>query len=399
VFLVDEFLNEQMGSVMTKSVISAEDWSLIVDRIEEGLCVPFLGSGANVVSGPYQKGLPLGGDVSWRIMQMWMDLFDVDLKHVTKVSTHEKIMQSPGFEDLTRLMLFNLARVSMHVEFRHDWARLIKFLKIILPDETSDPSPLLNTLARLPSPGRPTSPPFQLIVTTNYDRLMENALKEYASSQANPNEMKVIIQPIAGFKAAERRRIDKELSEFHGVVIYKIHGSFSENKDEERHSIVITEEDYIKFLLTITNTKQGIPELIKAKLVDSTLLFLGYSLEDWDFRTLFKGLIETLPERKQRKSFAIQRYPSSFWVDFWDSKGVQIRDVDLYEFAEDLGLALGLEDEPRHRALCEVYRLGRFDAISDRRFARQTWPEFARAIVEKSGGDWDDFRARNRIPG
>lgn len=68
----------------------------------------------------------------------------------------------------------------------------------------------------------------------------------------------------------------------------------------------------------------------------STLLFLGYSLEDWDFRTIFKGLIETLDRREQYRSFAIQEDPSSFWCEYWESKKVTIYNVDLYEFAQEL---------------------------------------------------------------
>jgi hypothetical protein len=71
-------------------------------------------------------------------------------------------------------------------------------------------------------------------------------------------------------------------------------------------------------------------------MVDSSLLFLGYSLEDWDFRTLYKGLVEQLPVRKQRISFALQKDPPPFWESYWASKHVKIYNVDLYEFADEL---------------------------------------------------------------
>src|SRR5262249_2567138 len=156
-------------------------------------------------------------------------------------------------------------------------------------------------------------PPFQLIVTTNYDQLLERALRD------SGRDPWVIVQPIEGFKSTDRRKLDEKLAEFEGDVVYKIHGSFSaapgSPASSPAHWIVITEEDYIKFLLTITRVKEGIPEQIVTKLKLSSLLFLGYSLEDWDFRTLYKGMIETLKERDRWTSFAIQRNPTPFWVD------------------------------------------------------------------------------------
>ena len=78
------------------------------------------------------------------------------------------------------------------------------------------------------------------------------------------------------------------------------------------------------------------PEQIKAKLVYSSLLFLGYSLEDWDFRTLFEALIRDLPPHQRRISFAIQKDPSRFWVKYWEDKKVVIYNMDLYDFAGQL---------------------------------------------------------------
>ena len=87
---------------------------------------------------------------------------------------------------------------------------------------------------------------------------------------------------------------------------------------------------------------RGVPRLISGELADGTLLFLGYSLEDWTFRTIFKGLIESLPKTKQRRSFAIQLHPPDFWVRFWQSKGVEIYDMDLHDFADELARRAGV---------------------------------------------------------
>jgi hypothetical protein len=98
----------------------------------------------------------------------------------------------------------------------------------------------------------------------------------------------------------------------------------------------LTEEDYIRFLTVIGQPGAGVPNYVSSKLVYSRLLFLGYSLEDWDFRTLYKCLVEALPHDQRRTAFAIQWHPPKFWVNYWQKKQVIIYDYDVYRFADEL---------------------------------------------------------------
>jgi hypothetical protein len=76
---------------------------------------------------------------------------------------------------------------------------------------------LLNTLARLP---------FRLIVTTNYDRLMERALEQ--NQQPRPT---IVTQPIHGFTPREQRGLRARLAGNDGLILYKIHDTFVESND------------------------------------------------------------------------------------------------------------------------------------------------------------------------
>jgi hypothetical protein len=236
------------------------------------------------------KGLPLGADVAGELV-----------KQIQFKGANAK----------------DLARVALQYEFETDRPYLINMLKTILPDLKCTPSPLLEILARLP---------FKLIITTNYDRLLERALEK--------QDFKPIFQSAKGFEdTPETKKQFEELEEYSGLMIYKILVTFLDKvlgpaqlEDEELSPLIITEDDYIEFL-TVVGKDKDIP---------STLLFLGYSLEDWDFRTIYKGLIEPLPKHQARKSFAIQKDPSEFWVEFWQKKGVEIYNLDLYDFAEQL---------------------------------------------------------------
>ena len=96
----------------------------------------------------------------------------------------------------------------------------------------------------------------------------------------------------------------------------------------------ITEDDYIKFISLINDGELGIPRPILSKIKNRSLLFLGYSLEDWDIRMIYKVFMEPIPQNLKQKSFAIQKNASDFWIEFWEKKEVKIYNMDLYDFAD-----------------------------------------------------------------
>lgn len=319
------------------TVVDNHHWNTIVERIYRRECVPFLGAAVNINSDTkkYSKGLPMGKGVTLRLLEHLLELKKISAwEDLAEVMAKDLRFDKDGpFADLSRVEMQDLARVALHLRTKVDNPRLVGMVKEILNDDEAvvEPSPLLNTLATMP---------FRLVVTTNYDRLMERALKH--------RHPYVITQPIKGFSSKEQNRLKKELSVYlaadqvTNTILYKVHGSFAEERDPltralmDRSSIIISEEDYIQFLTTIGNDTKGLPNMVKQWLKDSTLLFLGYSLEDWDIRTLYEGLIETLETQVKRDSFAIQLNPPDFWVRYWAKKDVIIYNVDLYEFADEL---------------------------------------------------------------
>jgi hypothetical protein len=334
--------------------ISPMQWDLILRRMSKGRCVPFLGAAVNVRSRdesyPY-AGLPLAEKVALDLVNKLMALDAKELRELAEVKSHVSFENSRR-EDLLRLTLYNLARVALHVDVdsNFDFDYLLSLLQESLSGENT-PSKLLETLACIET--------LQLIVTTNYDRLMENALEKIH----RPYER--YVQPNDPVMVSAQRKVNERLLQARTqakLILYKIHGTFpdaqsakggeglkapAEKGDEEGSGdadtalpqpsrIIITEDDYIKLLTFIGKKGEGVPNLIWDFMTDGTLLFLGYSLEDWDFRTIYKGLIEALPPNARRTSFAIQKDPPPFWVEYWKSKGVIICDVDVYRFADEL---------------------------------------------------------------
>jgi hypothetical protein len=85
-------------------------------------------------------------------------------------------------------------------------------------------------------------------------------------------------------------------------------------------SLVLTEDDYLDFLAAIVqdSADQGDPRLpwyLRQALTQSSLVLLGYQLHEWDFRVLFRGLINTMPSGLRNFNLAIQLNPENQqWV-------------------------------------------------------------------------------------
>ena len=134
------------------------------------------------------------------------------------------------------------------------------------------------------------------------------------------------------------------------LIVYKIHGSFAEpgKANEEPPPLIITEDDYIEFLTILgrgkgeegESGKIGVPQRIITELATSSLLFLGYSLEDWDFRDH-----PQIPDRLAALAqFAqIDRHPKSLCEPTGEITGFrktcEIFDIDLYDFVDQLNEA------------------------------------------------------------
>ncbi len=59
----------------------------------------------------------------------------------------------------------------------------------------------------------------------------------------------------------------------------------------EPNSIVLTEDNYFDYLIGVTRNKDLIPPLLRRASTDTALLFLGFRMDAWDFRVLFRSIM------------------------------------------------------------------------------------------------------------
>ena len=197
-----------------------------------------------------------------------------------------------------------------------------------------DPTPVHQFLAGIAAP--------LLIVTTNYDDLMERALEQVP---AKKDTYHVIVHntdegdKVLWFKpgAVNPEEVDGTQLDMKAplpTIVYKIHGSI-DRRDNQRGRYVITEDDYIDFLGRMHRSR-GVPSALNEPLSTRPFLFLGYGLYDWNVRLLLASL-RSLRRRSSIKSWAIETLPKEVEQKLWSERGVVMFDgLTLKDFLTNL---------------------------------------------------------------
>lgn len=189
--------------------------------------------------------------------------------------------------------------------------------------------------------GTAAKPP--LIVTTNYDDLMEVALAAagepydvIAYIAEGPDEGRFgLWTPDGSLEPIADARTNIDFDPDRRTVVLKIHGFVDRRHsgDDNEDSYVITEDHYIEYL-----TRMDLDDLIPVKILERLrnchFLFLGYSLTDWNLRAILYKLWSD--RRRDRDWWAIQVSPSELERKSWRRRGVEILDVSLDEYVRRL---------------------------------------------------------------
>lgn len=235
-----------------------------------------------------------------------------------------------------------LSTVAFYYEFYKSRLVLNEFLKSRLAADEIPVSPatsrLVDLVLRLEELGKQPI----LIITTNYDQHFE---KLYQQRSRRPLDVVVY----NGGRDANQDGIvlhNPHRSKFwrpDGTCLYKMHGCISSPGDEQSRNMVITEDDYINFLSNCLSEdpRKRVAGYVFERLSESPIIFLGYSLSDWNFRVIFK----TTAERHLRECYAVQkRDPSDqYWkalVEFWGKRSFWILNHTAEEFLADLSAAV-----------------------------------------------------------
>jgi hypothetical protein len=208
----------------------------------------------------------------------------------------------------------NLQRVALFYEMDRSRYQLVQAVREAV-HVGKKPSPVLCALAELG---------FARVITTNYDQLLEAALRA-----AGKDPRVSVYTP----KFEPTRNIPNPSVE--RPVVFKIHGDI-----DHEESIVITDEDYIKFLLRMSNKEpyDPVPLSLKADLTEWTTLFVGYSLVDYNLRLLFQALRWGIDPASRPDMYSVDFAPDPLILHVWKNKEQSLKFVvqNVWAFVPEL---------------------------------------------------------------
>jgi hypothetical protein len=252
---------------------------MVANMVKKGNCILFLGAGAHSLppkDSPYvfpEEHRPLLGEDLAKKLD--------DKCHYKKKFPNERCL--------------DLQRVSLC--YAEDFGRneLVGTLNRYLRDGKK-PSPALMMLAALP---------FKIFVTTNYDHHLESALNKY-----DKDTVTFVYDP-------ETNKPTPDMLEDPTAkrpLLFKMHGDLN-----QPDSIVITDEDYIMFVQRMSDKPANypVPETVRFRMLKWPILFIGYSLRDYNLRLIFRTLRWKLDEANFPRAYSIVKDPDPLILQVW----------------------------------------------------------------------------------
>jgi hypothetical protein len=353
-------------------------YKIIWNLIKQGEVIPFLGAGASLSGRPSDvewtdeaQFLPTGGELASLLAddaqfppsellelcnQYREDLNNIQAQLEEAQSKLEsmraerkaiKSIQDPINEAQTKLAdlergiqsLDDLAKVASFYQEQGDRPALrLRLRELFLKDY--QPGKVHEFLADVETP--------LLIVTTNYDDLIEQAFDNKNKPYhlvVHPTDLPADEASVLWWKPREK---DPEIRppnalrirfDDNTTIIYKMHGSIDRHTNRW-DSYVITEEDYVEFLSRMTSNS-AVPARLMAEFSKKRFLFLGYGLGDWNLRVILKNLQSAVASQRkgkdyhrgdELKSWAIQYRPTDLEEYLWNARNVNIHDEDVDVF-------------------------------------------------------------------
>jgi hypothetical protein len=303
----------------------------IADKLAGGRMIPFLGAGANLCDRGQQVWahgspfLPSGSELAGHLATRG------------RYPMHENL---------------DLLRVSQYLEAAQGEDELYRMLREVFDSEYS-PTSLHRLLARLAKSLAAAGLPQLLVVTTNYDDLVERAFAEedleydvvwYEAKQGVPGHGRFVHRP-PGRKPTVIARPNKYTGlpiMLERPAVLKLHGCLDRESASD-DSYVITEDSYIDYFLG-GDVGALIPIALSQRMTSNSLLFLGYSLRDWNLRVILNRLWGA--RKLQVKSWAVQRKlsdPNQSKIEeaLWEQReNVELVLCELDKYVKELGAKL-----------------------------------------------------------
>jgi len=101
---------------------------------------------------------------------------------------------------------------------------------------------------------------------------------------------------------------------------------------------VVTEADHITFLADLHSKRTSIPTAFSRRFRNSSVLFLGYNLDTWNYRLVARVCLSENARRgfEQLPLYAVRQPTSSFEMVFWERLHARMLETDVDTFIQSL---------------------------------------------------------------
>jgi hypothetical protein len=260
-------------------------WEGLLSNIAEGKCTPILGAGL------VESLLGSPRDVARR----WADTYRYPM------APHER----EALPQVGQFLAANYGPAFPAAELKGTWRRTLLRRFGGALDESARKAPLHALLGavgarrRQQDPAEPhrvlASLPCPVYFTTNPDDLLADALREAGKDPqvelCRWNEQR---EPGEDDEGDEDERPPSVLDDKdyrpspERPLVYHLFGHL---REKDTDLVVLTEDNYFDYLIGVHKNRAAIPKKVLKVLVNSGLLFLGFQMEDWSFRVLFRHIM------------------------------------------------------------------------------------------------------------
>jgi len=289
----------------------------LMRRINQGIVIPIISNSLRIEQvfggGNEEAGDENGQSIYEQLTAEWANLIGYPLedKHnLARVAQYHLVEQRDDPHARTNYLNFLKDLLVTMVQDDKDYVEVANNLKgqvqdrqfsdivreLDYPRFASNAEDPLKLLARLPLP---------IYLTTSQNTFLEHTL--LAEGKHPRTQICFWSGPIVSASAEHRTDPDFTPSVAQPLVFHLF------GLEDYPQTLVLSEDDYINFLVSMvedTNTLNPVvPLVLRRALSESHLLLLGYRLQDWDFRVLFRFILKFRKEDFSPRGMAIQLKP------------------------------------------------------------------------------------------
>ena len=271
--------------------LSDDKWHALLENIRDGRCTPIIGDGVSLEISRAKS------EVARRLA----------LKNHFPLARHERASLSQVAQYLSADSDRDF--IGVRREFRNE---LRSFLEEHAeeaghrPAGPATPDALLRELMDQRYTSETPNPfsilanlPLPLFLTTHQTGLLTRALRE-GGKRPVAQSFPIFEDRRGGTRRTKKRPNSAE------PLVYHLFGQL-----DELDSLLLTEDDHFDFLTAFATRRSMMPSIVGSALTNSSLLFLGYQLQDWSFRVLLRSItaLEGGAMLKKHSHVAVQLDP------------------------------------------------------------------------------------------